>query len=100
MDLTDAIRIIDSGNPFDCEFVSYDRHRKTGGEIKRKHLKKISSSEYKESRHYSASSEKNKSNSDDLTRNFIEMAGDIETSAICKVHLILILSVNGQNLRL
>lgn len=99
MNLAEMLEIINTGKPFECEYVSYDARRKTGGALKKVMLSAcgVSDDERNEKPKTQTKAQNHFANS---TRNFFVVADGTITSAIRKVHIILILSVNGKKLKL
>lgn len=98
MNLAEALNVINSAKPFDCKWVSYDAKRNTGGKIKTDKLVithapihgiKGEQSESKAQNHFSNS-----------TRNCYVCVDNQVTSIIRKIHIYLILEINGQKLEL
>lgn len=99
MNLTEALEIMNSGAPFTCKYVSFDRKRKTGGELKTDTLVITSLPEIEREKK-PATESKAQNHYQNATRNFFVVADNVVTSVIRKVHIILVLEINGNKLML
>ena len=99
MNLSEALKVTESGEIFSCKVVAFDHKRKTGGHIKfypeLVHSKSTdfiipsTKSETKAQNHF-----------ENATRNFLKCANGQPTSVVRKIHIILMLEVNGQKVML
>lgn len=97
MSLAEALDVIESGNIFSCLVVSYDASRKTGGN--KKYYEQLvhpkdpnlsaKPSESKAQNHYV-----------NATRNCLVCVDGEPTSVIRKIHIFLLLEVNGEKVML
>ena len=99
MNLSAALAIINSGAPFRCSYVSFDKKRKTGGALKNETLV-ITSAPDSERKQQPETVSKAQNHHENATRNFYVVADNVVTSVIRKVHIILILEINGNKLML
>jgi len=90
----EALKIIESGSPVRLRYVSFDRRRKSGGQIKEHEV--MLSRERKDwltpDQSRSASSTQN--HYEHFTRNFYQCIDGKQTMSIKTIHLPLILQVN------
>lgn len=91
MNLTEALEIIESGNPFTCKVVSYDKKRGTGGKI---HVYECISDRQQHERSTVVPT-KAQNHFDNATRNVTILADGHRTSVPRKLHIDLLLEVNG-----
>ena len=105
--LDEMLELMETGNPFSIKFVSLDKQRKTGGEIK--HIPRCVLTRTKKERKQHVGEEKfqqvvrgkrtkNPNHFHNSTRSVQEMIGDAKTECVRKFHLYLVLEFNGKKL--
>lgn len=104
--LNDALKIMDNGEVFSIEYVTFDKKRKTGGRIKyypeAKLLKSAKSTISGSTKSTSIKAKKstNPNHWDNATRNIKILIDGVETSGNKKLHIFLILKLNGKRVYL
>jgi hypothetical protein len=100
MNFNKIIQHIDSGNVFSLRVVSFDKSRKTGGEIKfYSELKVSTKKEERESNKNNLISTK-KDHYDNATRTCYQCINGVETASLVTFHIFLMLEVNGEKVML
>lgn len=98
----DAMRVVLSGNPVRLKYVSFDKKRKTGGQIKE--MEAVATQPENQQREPSPKSNvtatRTANHFDHFTRNFNQCISGEPTTAIRRVHLELLLEVNGKKVML
>jgi hypothetical protein len=97
MNLATALKIIESGEIFSCKVVSFDAARKKGGEIKSYSQLMTSKGDPIEIKPTKSVAQNHFNNS---TRNCSVCADGQPTSMVRKIHIFLLLEVNGQKVML
>jgi hypothetical protein len=100
MDLAAALKIIDLGEVFSCKVVSYDAERKTGGQIKDYSELVISRKKAERDNTPLESTSKVQNHYEHFTRNTLKCVDGITTSIYCKIHILFLLEVNGETVKL
>lgn len=103
LSLKEAIAIMESGQPFAVRFVSYDKKRKKGGQIRffSELVTTRNSSIY-----HPAQSKRNtpkskaQNHSEHMTRNFYQCISGRPTSVVKSLHLYGLLEINGTKVAL
>lgn len=99
MNLKQALEIIDSGEVFSLKVVSYDKKRKTSGELK--FYSQLCTSVPKQDRTKMVNTESKAQNHyENSTRNCYRCIEGEPTSAFVKIHIYLMLEVNGERVML
>lgn len=98
--LKDALQAMNSGELFSMRWVTFDRKRKTGGEIKEESGCKLSGQDYREQREHNpkgvqAPSSKLPAHYRNRTRNIVLPNGDVR-----KVNIWFIIGFNGKKVAL
>jgi len=96
INLKEALDILESGQPFDVVFVSWDKKRKTGGLVKQ--YKGIIDKKMPKETHDPLPQKvlKNPRHYEHVTRAFKVVVNDVVTGTIKKFHLPLLLYVDGK----
>jgi len=100
MKLAEALKIIESGKPFSCKVVTFDKKRGTGGKIREFAEVVYSQPEKSEQVPSSVAKPKAANHYDNFTRNVLICMNGIPSSVIRKLHLSLLLEVNGKKVML
>ena len=102
MNLSEALKIIDSGEVFSCTVVSYDKARKKGG--KKRFFSEVKVATAKnliDSKLEKKEPKLNKKNHyENSTRTLFQCINKEQTSSVVTIHIFLILEVNGEKLML
>jgi hypothetical protein len=100
MRFEEALKLIESGQPLMIEYVSYDKSRKTGGEVKIQQLRICSPKEERPKQAPTNPKSGVSNHFENFTRSFYTCINGEITQAIRKIHLPLILSINYQKVML
>lgn len=98
MDLAAVLKIIDSGEVFSCRVVSYDESRETGGEIKV--YSELVGTRTKAERDKNPSTAKAQNHYEHFTRNTLKCIDGEPTGIYCKIHILFLLELNGETVKL
>lgn len=99
--IKEALSIIDTGKTVSLSYVSYDKKRKTGGDLK--FLPEVIVTNPKENSgavQLNPNSERSPNNFDNSTRNFYTCINGKPTSSLRKIHVFLILEIDGKKVML
>lgn len=95
MNLDKALEIIDSGEIFNCRWVSFNKRKKTGGKVK--FYSQLKNSVPKQERNPQQAVLGNKVNHyDNATRTFYKCINNEPTATMVTIHIFLILEINGE----
>lgn len=92
------MKIVDSGELFDVVVVSYNKENKTGGKVK-KYVSVCTKPRHGEVK-VSKKKRKDPEHKSNATRNLYQYIQNLPTSTIRKIHIFLIIEVNGQKVML
>lgn len=99
----DALALIDTGKCVSLSYVSFDKKRKTGGKLKVLNEAVVTnpkSERRNTSQPGTKSSKVSPNNKENSTRNFYKCINGKPTNSIRKVHVILMLEINGMQIML
>jgi hypothetical protein len=97
----DAVKEIDTGSIIRLKYVTCDRKRKTGGEIREMDCVVTIPKEKRISAERAAKkTDRKQSHFENFTRNFYQCINGRPTMVIKKVHLVLVLELNGKKVML
>ena len=104
--LNEALKIMESGEVFSIQFVTFDKKRKTGGYVKHYPEARLLQKEDKKpvvkksSSSSTARKTKNPNHWDNATRNIKVIVSGVESSGNKKLHIFLITMFNGKRVYL